>query len=1008
MRKILFIIYMLACLYPGIVSAQNLVIKGVVTDGGGQPLPGATVKVKDTKKGTVTDNDGNFTISAERQNMLVFSYAGFVTREITFKGESTLRIQLQADENGLDDVVVVGYGRQKKPTVTGAIATVSGKELKQSPVANMTNALAGKLPGLFTQQNGGQPGRDQSNIQIRGISTFRSGTSPLYIVDGVQQDDIGQIDMNEVESISILKDASATAVYGVRGANGVIIVTTRRGKTGTAKVSISSQTGVNVTNRLPKFLDAYNALLLLKESYENDGQGANFPYTAEQMEHYRTGDMPELYPNTDWQKETMRKASLQTQYNANVQGGTERVKYFVSAGYLFQDGIFKEFESDTDNGYYFKRYNFRSNLDINVNENLDLALNLNTNLQNVNQPHPWEAGRSVFNQLMRLGFEAYEFPVYNPDGSFAAPSSTNYQPNLVGQLSLAGYDRTYKTEINSSFSATHKLGFILKGLSAKMQIGFNNTQTSDKSLYRSRFPSYRYNPATKVYSLFGNADPVLRPYSLTSSGGNPKSVTDLQTSLNYINNFGKHNVSLLALYTQNATKLGASKDVNVLGYVGRATYNYDQRYLLELSVGYNGSNMFNDKSRYGFFPAVSAGWALSEEPFVKNNLKFISFLKLRGSYGLTGNDNVGIGDLATYPYLSTYVVTGSYGFGESHTSYSGLAEGKVGNPDLTWEKERKANIGVDAEFFQSKLKLTFDYFDNERFDIITTRATVGQLVGVTFPDINMGKVRNKGFELEIGHNSTIGEVGYFLRGNISVAKNKVLERDEPRKNYPWLEQTGKPVGQAFGWEVLGFYTPEEILDPKVAKTTLNPVAGDLKYKDLNGDGVINDDDKGAIGYPNVPNTTFGFSAGLSYKGFDFSFLLQGALNGSVRMDSELIWDNNSRFQELHLGRWTPETAATATYPKLHRSNGNNRGTSAPSTFWLRSNDYLRLKNAEIGYRFTPKAIQRIGIESLRVYANGANLLTWDYLKLVDPESPSGRGENYPQQRVFSFGLNLNF
>ncbi|WP_316792673.1 TonB-dependent receptor [Pedobacter frigoris] len=998
---------MLVCTLSVLLGfAQTRTISGRVSDSSG-PLPGINVKVEGTTIGSATDNQGFYTIkNAPAEGRLIFSGIGYVTASEKLQSKSVYNVQLTEDVGGLNEVVVVGFGQQKKPTVTGAIATVSGKELRQSPVANLTNALAGRLSGLFAQQNGGQPGKDQANIQIRGISTYRSGTAPLYIVDGVQQDDIGQIDMNEVESISILKDASATAVYGVRGANGVIILTTRRGKTGEAKVSVSLQTGANVTHRLPKFLDSYNSLLLLKESYVNDGQASSFPYSDAEMEHFRTGDMPDVYPNVDWSKEVMRKSSLQSQFNTNVQGGTERVKYFVSAGYLNQNGIFKNFsQSETDNTYYFKRYNFRSNLDINVNKNLDLSLNLATRLENINQPHPAEAGRSVFNQLMRVGFAPYNFPIYNPDGSFGAPKESNQHANLLAQLTLAGYDRSYKTDITSTLNATHKLDFVLEGLSAKAQMAFSNGQFSSKSLYRDGYPTYRYNPINSTYTLFNSNYPVLRPY-LTSTGNlAPKTVTDLQTSLNYNRVFGKHNISALALYNQNSTKEGANRDINYLGYVGRVTYNYNQRYMLEFNAGYNGSNQFNDENHFGFFPAISAGWVISEESFIKKNLSFINFLKLRGSYGMVGNDRIGI-DLATYAYLSTYVSTGSYGFGDSHTNYTGLAEGKIGNPDIAWEKERKANIGIDADFLQSKLKVTFDYFDNQRFDIITTRATVGQVVGVTLPEINMGKVSNKGFELEIGHNNKVGEVEYFMKGNISVAKNKILERDEEKKKYPWLQSTGLSVGQSFGYKVIGFYNDADDLANSPKNVTLNPQVGDLKFADLNNDGIINDDDKGPIGYPNVPNTTLGLSGGLSYKGFDFSFLLQSALNGSVRLSDELIYDNAAnRFQETHLGRWTPETAATATYPKLHLASANNRSVSS---FWLRSNDYLRLKNAEIGYRFTPKAIQRIGIESLRVYANGANLLTWDYLKLVDPESPSGRGENYPQQRIFSFGLNLNF
>ncbi|ARS40594.1 hypothetical protein CA265_13370 [Sphingobacteriaceae bacterium GW460-11-11-14-LB5] len=994
--------------------AQTRTINGRVTDGAGG-LPGINVKVEGTAIGSTTDNKGLYVIqNAPANGTLVFSGVGYRTRSEKLQSKNVYNVQMEESVEGLNDVVVIGFGTQKKATLTGSIASVSGKELKQSPVANLTNALSGRLPGLFAQQNSGQPGKDEAAIQIRGISTYRSGTGPLLIVDGVQQDNIGQIDMNEVENISILKDASATAVYGIRGANGVIIVTTRRGQTGEAKVSISNQTGIQQSTRLPKLLDAYNSLLLLKESYVNDGQAANFPYSDSQLEEFRLGTNPSVYPNVSWYDEVMRPSSLQTQFNANVSGGTENVKYFVSAGMMNQNGLFKNFkESETDNTYYLKRYNFRSNVDIKVNNNLDIGLDLSSRLENVNQPHPNEAGRSVFNQLLRLGFAPYSFPVYNPDGSYAAPPQSNQHPNMVAQLTLAGYDRTYNTVLTSNLTATHKLDFLLKGLSAKGAFAFNNTQFSEKDLFRSGYPTYRYNPTNNTYSLFNTANNVLRPYQVGTNNLAPRTATNLEASLNYANQFGKHNLTVLALYNQNTRVYvngsgvpDPSRKISYLGWVGRATYNYAGRYLVEFNLGYTGSNQFNNTNRFGVFPAASAGWVVSEESFVKNNLKFLNYFKIRGSYGIVGNDNVGL-DLTTYAYLSTYVPTGTYQFGDSNTTYNGLAEGKLGNDKLTWEKERKANIGFDAQLFKSKVNITFDYFDNFRYNIITTRTTVGDVVGITLPEVNMGKVSNKGMELEIGYTNRDHKLGYFVKGNIAIAKNKVLERDEERKKYPWLQLTGQPVGQPFGWQWIGFYqSPEDVANSP--GTAFKPQVGDLKYADLNGDGIINDDDKGPIGFPVVPNTTFGLSAGLNYKGFDFSFLLQGAVNNSVRPTDELIYENIGNFQEFHLGRWTPENAANATYPKLHLAGGgaNNRPTT--STFWQRSGNYLRLKNLEIGYQLTPSVLKRIGVGSLRIYANGSNLLTWDKLKILDPESPSGRGENYPQQKIYSLGLNLNF
>ncbi|MCX2452053.1 TonB-dependent receptor [Pedobacter sp. PLR] len=1012
MKKIYII---LVCMLSVLLSvAQTRSISGKVSDQTG-PIPGVSIKVEGTSIGSTTDNKGMYVMKGvPAEGKLVFSGIGYKTVVEKLQAKNVYNVLLEESIEGLNEVVVVGFGTQKKATLTGSISSLGGKELKQSPVANLTNALSGRLPGLFAQQNSGQPGKDESAIQIRGVSTYRSGTGPLLIVDGVQQDNIGQIDMNEVENISILKDASATAVYGIRGANGVIIVTTRRGQTGEAQVSVSNQTGIQQSTRLPKLLDAYNSLLLVKESYVNDGQAANFPYTDSQLEEFRLGTNPSVYPNVNWYDEVMRPYSLQTQFNANVSGGTENVKYFVSAGMMNQNGLFKEFkQSETDNTYYFKRYNFRSNLDIKVNSNLDIGIDLSSRLENINQPHPAEAGRSVFNQLLRTGFAPYSFPVYNPDGSFAAPPQSGQHPNMVAQLTLAGYDRSYNTVMTSTVNAVHKLDFLLKGLSARAAFAFNNTQYSLKSLFRNGYPTYRYNPTNDTYSLFNVSYPVLRPYELATGNLAPKGSTNLEAALNYANQFGKHNLTVLGLYNQN-TKVyvngsgvpDPSRKISYLGWVGRATYNYASRYLVEFNLGYTGSNQFNDQSRFGLFPAASVGWVLSEESFIKEHVKFLDYFKIRGSYGIVGNDNVGL-DLTTYAYLSTYVPSGSYQFGESNTTYNGLAEGKLGNSTLTWEKERKANIGFDAQLFGSKMTLTFDYFDNYRYDIITTRATVGDIVGVSLPEVNLGKVSNKGLEFELGYSSKVGKVGYFVKGNIAVARNKVLYRDEERKKYPWLQSTGQSVGQPFGWTWIGFYESKEDI-ANSAVTAFNPQVGDLKYADLNGDGIINDDDKGPIGYPVIPNTSFGLSGGFNYKEFDFSVLFQGALNNSVRPTDELVYENIGNFQEFHLGRWTPENAANATFPKLHLASGgaNNRPTT--STFWLRSGNYLRLKNFEIGYRIAPSVLKRIGIGSLRIYANGTNLFTWDRIKLLDPESPSGRGENYPQQKIYSLGLNLNF
>jgi TonB-linked SusC/RagA family outer membrane protein len=1022
MKKNLFIFCLLHLVL--IMQAQTINVKGQVTDEEGDAVTAATVQEVDNEKNTViTDEAGRFSILVRNGSaQLKISSVGFKTKVIK-ADNSALKVVLESSSGNMNEVVVVGFAKQKKVTNTGSVSTVTGKELRQSPSASIQNALVGRLPGLFQQQTSGQPGRDAANIYIRGISSYASGTTnrPLIIVDDVEfpYSQLNQIDANEVESVSILKDASTTAIYGIKGANGVIIITTRRGKEGPARITFRSEAGLQMPTVRRKPLPAHEALALLKEQAVNQGLDPDLEYpglvTDEALEHFRLGDDPFRYPNVNWYDEVMKKSSLQQRNNLDINGGTKNVRYFVSLGYIFQNGILKEIpkEEPFNNNYYLKRYNVRSNLDVDVYKDLSLKLDLSTRFSEINEPNlpdvmsggAWPFWRRITSGILT----PWIYPVKNPDGSYAGRKG-NVTLNPVGILEYAGYEREYRNDLNLNLTANHKLDFITKGLSARGLVAYTNNAGFSRSLTRGRFPVYEYNASADIL------DPVfpelirIEPLVRGSVNAVPYRRLNMQGILNYNRQFGQHNVYALALYNQATDISGSVAPANFKGYAARVGYNFKSKYLLEFNAGYNGTDRFKAKNRYGLFPAVSAGWNISEEKFFKDHVSFINYFKVRGSYGLVGSDDVG-GNRYIYEEVYTRS-TGAYYFGENPTADERILPGQLANEDVRWEKERKANIGADIKLFNSKLEITADYFDHFRYDILTARESVPNYTGLSLPPVNIGKVSNKGLEVEINHRNTIGKsFQYFVKGNFSYAKNRIVFRDEPENAAnPLLRKTGRAIGQQYGYITEGFYydSADIAKSPVVVGRVVKP--GDLKYKDVNGDGKIDQGDIGPIGYPNIPQITYGFAAGFSYKGFDVSALFQGAARGSLSASTLLqIGNVNGIPTEIHKKRWTPETRDVAEYPRLGGVSFDN------STFWLRPVDYLRLKNVELGYRLPKRWISAMKLNDFRLYANALNLVTWFDLKIydVDPESLSGGGtveaySDYPQLKVVNFGLQVTF
>lgn len=1024
MKKIFSLL--LFVLLTNLVYAQTKLIRGVVVDEKGLSLISTTVTEQDNPKNIViTDANGAFNIRiAEKSTVLIISSIGYVKKVITI-GNQPLKVVLQEDNSNLNEIVVVGFTTQKKITNAGATSTISGKELRQSPSASFQNALAGRVPGLFQQQTSGQPGADAANIYIRGISTYTGASNrPLVIVDDVEfpYEQLSQLSSNEIESVSLLKDASSTAIYGIKGANGVIAITTRRGTATAPRITLRTDFGLQMPTIKRKPLGAFDALTLLKEQEVNEGRDPNLTYpglvTDEALERFRLGDDPFRYPSVKWYDEVMRNSAIQQSNNIDISGGNQNLKYFVALGNTFQNGILKEIEKEENfnNNYYLKRYNIRSNIDLNVTKTLTLKLDLSARFNEINQPNlPDVVAGGAISFWRRLSsglLTPWNYPVKNEDGSYGGRKSATLNP--VGILQYAGYSRNYSNNLNANLKANQNLDFVTKGLSARVILAFTNNVEFSRSLTRGRFPTFAYLPGTNVL------DPVfpdlsrIEPLTATTGFNSPFRKVNTQAIVDYNRQLGNHNLYGLVVYNQLTDISGAAIPANFRGYSLRAGYNYKSKYILELNGAYNGTDRFQASKRNGLFPAISAAWNISEEPFFKKAVPFINYMKFRASLGTVGSDDFP----SAYRYIYEEIYNGpatagnSYWFGENNALQYGITPGALANSDVRWEQERKLDIGTDIKLLKSKLGITFDYFDHKRYDILTVRETVPNFSGITLPPVNLGIVNNKGLELELSYNDKLSEkFSYFFRGNISMYKNKIIERDEPfNQGNPLLMRTGRPIGQIYGYTNEGYYRDAEDIanSPTSVGRLVKP--GDLKYADINGDGKIDQGDVGPIGNPNIPQVNYGFSLGANYKGFDVSVLFQGAAKGSLSASTMFqIGNVNGNPSEIHLKRWTPETKDIAELPRLGGPNFDM------STFWLRPTDYLRLKNVELGYNFNEKLVSKIGLKNARIYSNAANLITWFKLNIydIDPESLNASGtveaySSYPQQKIVNFGLQVTF
>ena len=999
------------------VSQQTISVKGNVRDQSGEPMAGVNVIVEGTTIGTMTDRNGNFTLNVPSTSIKIkFSYIGYEDQIVLIKNNRNLNITLNENSEMLDEVQIIGYGTQKKITVTGAVSSVGTKDILKSPVPNVAQALTGKVPGLSTIQYSGQPGADDPAIFVRGIGSLDAKrAAPLVMVDGVERS-FFRLDPNEIENITVLKDASATAVFGVRGANGVILVTTKRGEEGKAQISVSTSASLQKPIRLYEYANSYDYAVAFNEKLTNDGASPVFGEKI--LDAFKNHTDPLLYPDMDWMELILKPTSFQSQHNLSISGGTDRVRYFTSVGILTQNGLFRSFDAGYNSNFTYNRYNYRANLDIDVTRSTLLKINLGGRLEDTKEPNTKSNLFTFLTRVTPFGGAG----LYDGKWIHTSPDNIGWDKGALENADPfecffgKGYNQRIYNEINLDLSLQQKLDFLTKGLSLNIKGSYNSGYTHRKNRYKE-IPYYTAHRDPETNELFFRKfreESQLYFEESTDRGRN----WYLEGSLNYDRKFGKHQVGALILYNQWRDQYPdpaqfdyVSIPRGYVGLVGRATYNFDNRYMVDFNVGYNGSENFEPGHRYGIFPAFSAGWILSEEKFMKNQ-SFINYLKIRGSYGIVGNDLMNTKSRFFYLPDAYNPYGTSYNFGvDVSGNRDGATELQMGNPLVSWEKAGKQNYGLDFSILDEHLSGSFDYFIEKRHDILTTRNTAPNFIAITMPVVNIGKVDNKGFELVLKWNHSIGDFKYWINGNLSYAKNKIVYKDEIPHKYPWLYETGQSVGQPFGFIFDGFVTEADLESGKLPDHKLDLKPGDAKYKDLNGDNIIDDNDQCPIGNPIYPQLTAGITAGFEYKGFDFSMLWAGSGKVSRFISAGLRvpfgGGNYGLLQYMIDDHWTPETAETAKTPRFSgAANANNYTRN--STLWLKDASYIRLKNVQIGYTFKGEWMKKIHLKNMRIYASGENLLTFDHLKIADPEATDDKQFQYPLQMIFNIGLNLNF
>lgn len=1000
--------------------AERLIAKGKVIDPNGQPVAGVAVIIDETKTGTVTDGNGYYVIDVPNVGVhLTFTCLGYKPQTAVVPKSLSLDIYMEEDTLEMDAAVVVGMGHQRKASVIGAISSVSRDALK-IPQRNLTNALAGKIAGAVVVQRTGEPGLDNAEFWIRGISSLNS-SAPLVLVDGVERS-MSDLSIEEIETISVLKDASATAVYGVRAANGVVLVTTRKGIAQKATIDVKIESGISNLVNMPKLLDGANYMRLYNEAY-----GSEF-YSPEQIRMTETHADPYLYPNVNWFDELFTKFSTNSQVSVNVRGGGERARYYVTASYLRDNGnLYNNPDTDYNTNINITRYNFRSNIDMSLTKTTTLSLEIGANMTDAHQPRPITSSYNFQSQASELFSACYQqdpitTPVrvplgYNEFGEmqwgWGAPLSTSVG-NPAERLFGSGYNKTYRTSVMSQIILKQNLDFLTKGLdfTASFSYDVNTVSIQSRGKYSSLYAVNGVDDETGLYSLVPKCEgDEFLGYIYSNTGDR---ADEFKAQFNYERVFNeRHRVGAMAMYYQRSfNNLAAGSSILALPYrkqglAFRATYSYDDRYFIEYNMGYNGSENFKSGERFGVFPAGAIGYLISNEPFWK--VKWINHLKIRGSIGLVGSDVLAAGRFA---YLSTWESgLGGHYFGPNATWSAGIGEAQEGVLGLTWEKGLKKDLGLELKMFDSMVSIDLDYFHEKRWDILIQRSSVPGIAGLNQqPLANMGRMTNHGFEATAEFNHHIGKVNYRIYGNFSFARNKITEKDEAPTD-PWRMRTGHPLNQQFGLIALGLFEDQDEIDlsPEQKFGTVRP--GDVKYLDYNGDGVVDAHDEVAIGYSRVPEINYGFGLQINWKGLDFGAFFRGQAHVSYSLGGSFFPFANGvgkgNLFAKAMDRWSEENPnPNAFYPRLSASASANNQKASTRTIY--DGSLLRLSDLEVGYTFRGKHLKSWGCQSLRVYFVGSNLLLFSPWDMWDPESGSTNGSNYPLARKFNLGVRISF
>lgn len=1008
------------------VKEQGIQVSGTVSDSSGQPLPGANILEKGTRNGAQSDFDGHFSITVlDKNSILAISYVGFLTQEVTIGNQTSIEITLAENANALDDVVVVGYGTQKKVTITGAIESIKGEDIKATPVSSVTNTLVGRLPGLIAKNTSGEPGYDDSSLLIRGNNTL-GDNSPLVVIDGIadRAGGFSRIDANDIETFTILKDASA-AIYGSRAANGVILITTKRGSTGKTSIDYTFSTGIKMPTILPDMVDAADYAIAINDITRLIDENPVPFYTQEEIQKFRDGSDPLAYPNVNPQKEALKDFSIQKRHYLSISGGTDKIKYHTSLGYQFEDNLYKKSASD------YTQYNLRSNIDVQATDNLKLFTNISLRQEDRNSPY---AGAGEIWRNIVQG-DPRQIITY-PNGLRRAVTSGGYNP-LTAVDGTTGYQKNKTSIVNVDLGFDLGLSSVIDGLSLKGQLSIDKNNNFYKAFNKS-WDLYSINNTTEEYEA--------TTYGPTNASLNENMSQNLGVTANirllYNKTFGeKHELGGFVAYEQYENRYDylrgqrqdyVSKEIDELfagdskdqindgtssesarqNYFGRLDYGYAEKYLVQFNWRYDGSQNFPKGKRFGFFPGVSIGWRASEEAFWKENLSKIDYFKIRASYGQLGNDKIRYnGTDQHYTYLTNYTFgqNGIFG-GGSPEEYTGIVQVQTGNPNVTWEVATMYNLGIDAKMFDSAVSLSVDIFKQERDKILGQAGAVVPLyAGLSLPAENIGSTESKGLEATLGYGKSFKDFKFNVSGNFTYAKSKIIYFNEAEALPEWQKRTGKSIGADwFMFDAIGVYKTQADLDqyPRLGNAGL----GDLIFRDVNNDNILDGNDQIRPDKTSTPEIIYGLNINTSYKQFEFNMLWQGAGNVYSYVFYEGGGGGIGTFtQDYFDNRWTPENP-NASGPRIY--DRERTAVGRQNTYFLQDASYFRLKNVELAYNFPEKICEQIHAKNLRLFFSGYNVLTFTGIKNIDPEA-NASNQNYAgwfnvQSKVFNIGLNITF